>query len=162
MTERSTRELLVRLKNEIPGIALRTTLIVGYPDETEDDFQRLCEFVKESRFHRLGVFTYSKEEGTASAVLEDPIPEEVKNERRARIMEIQKDISREHNESMVGTTMRVLIDAHDGEFFIGRTEWDAPEIDQEVFIQSDRPLTVGTFHHVTITDAMEYDLSATV
>jgi ribosomal protein S12 methylthiotransferase len=162
MTETSTRELLARLKHEIPRIALRTTLIVGYPNETEDDFKRLCDFVREVRFHRLGVFTYSKEEGTASYGLEDPVPEEVKNERLARIMEIQKEISREHNESLVGTTARVLIDSHDGEFFIGRTEWDAPEIDQEVFVHSARPLKTGTFHHVTVTDAMEYDIVAEV
>jgi ribosomal protein S12 methylthiotransferase len=162
MTETSTRELLARLKHEIPRIALRTTLIVGYPNETEDDFKRLCDFVQEVRFHRLGVFTYSKEEGTASYGLEDPVPEEVKNERLARIMEIQKEISREYNESLVGTTARVLIDSHDGEFFIGRTEWDAPEIDQEVFVHSARPLKTGTFHHVTVTDAMEYDIVAEV
>jgi ribosomal protein S12 methylthiotransferase len=162
MTQHSTRDLLFRLKSEIPGVALRTTLIVGYPNETEKDFQLLCDFVREMRFHRLGVFTYSKEEGTASYDLDDSIPEEIKNERQAQIMEIQKDISRDHNESLIGKTLKILIDSHDGEFFIGRTEWDAPEIDQEIFIRSSQLLNAGTFHHGTITDAMEYDLFATV
>jgi len=160
LTERSTRDLLLRLKSDISGIALRTTLIVGYPNETEEDFNALCEFVKEMRFHRLGVFTYSEEEGTAAYILGDPISEEIKLERQAVVMEIQKEISMHHNESLIGKTVRVLIDSHDGEFFIGRTEWDAPEIDQEVFVRSSRILKTGTFHTVTITDAVEYDLFA--
>jgi ribosomal protein S12 methylthiotransferase len=160
LTERSTRDLLLRLKSDISGIALRTTLIVGYPNETEEDFNALCEFVKEMRFHRLGVFTYSEEEGTAAYILGDPISEEIKLERQAAVMEIQKEISMHHNESLIGKTVRVLIDSHDGEFFIGRTEWDAPEIDQEVFVRSSRILKTGTFHTVTITDAVEYDLFA--
>ena len=162
MTERSTRELLQRLKSEIPGLALRTTLIVGYPGETEDDFKRLCDFVREMRFHRLGVFTYSKEEGTSSFELDDSVPEQAKNERQAEIMEIQKDISREQNEALIGKTMKIMIDSRDGEFFMGRTEWDAPEIDQEVFVRSIQPLHAGTFHQGTVTDAIEYDLYATV
>jgi ribosomal protein S12 methylthiotransferase len=162
ITQRSTRDLLLRLKNEIPGVALRTTLIVGYPNETEDDFKTLCDFVKEMQFHRLGVFTYSQEEGTASFELGDLISEDVKKERQAVIMQIQKDISQYHNESLIGKTMKVLIDSQDGEFSMGRTEWDAPEIDQEVFVRSSQPLKAGTFHTVTITDAVEYDLFASV
>ena len=162
MTQRSTRELLLRLKNEIPDVALRTTLIVGYPNETEDDFNTLCDFVKEMQFHRLGVFTYSMEEGTASFELEDLISEETKRERQTVIMQIQKNISKQHNESLIGKTMKVLIDSQDGEFSIGRTEWDAPEIDQEVFVRSSQPLLAGTFHTVAITDAVEYDLFASV
>jgi ribosomal protein S12 methylthiotransferase len=162
LTQRSTRDLLVRLQSDVPGVALRTTLIVGYPNETEDDFKALCEFVKEIRFHRLGVFTYSKEEGTTSFELGDPISEERKQERQSVIMEIQKDISNHHNESLIGKTMKVLIDSHDGEFYMGRTEWDAPEIDQEVFVRSTHPLKSGTFQTVTITDAVEYDLFASV
>jgi ribosomal protein S12 methylthiotransferase len=160
LTERSTRDLLLRLKSDIPGVALRTTLIVGYPNETEEDFNTLCEFVKEMQFHRLGVFTYSKEEGTAAYVLGDPISEEIKLMRQAAVMEIQKEISLHHNESLIGKTVRILIDSHDGEFYIGRTEWDAPEIDQEVFVRSSQILKAGTFHTVTITDAVEYDLFA--
>ena len=112
------------------------------------------------RFHRLGVFTYSKEEGTAAFELDDSISEEIKQERQATVMEIQKDISEHHNESLIGKKVKVLIDSQDGEFFIGRTEWDTPEIDQEVLVRSGRPLNVGTFHSVTITDATEYDLVA--
>jgi ribosomal protein S12 methylthiotransferase len=162
ITGRSTRELLLRLKSEIPDIALRTTLIVGYPNETEDAFKALCDFVREMRFHRLGVFTYSQEDGTASYDLGDPIPEGVKQDRQAVIMEIQKNISKHHNESLIGKTMKTIIDSQEGEFFLGRTEWDAPEIDQEVYVRSSHPLKTGTFHPVTITDAMEYDLFASV
>jgi ribosomal protein S12 methylthiotransferase len=162
ITQRTTRDLLLRLKSEISDVALRTTLIVGYPNETNDDFKMLCDFVKEMRFHRLGVFTYSEEEGTAAFELGDLISEEIKQERQAAIMEIQKDISERHNESLIGTTVKVLIDSQDGEFFIGRTEWDAPEIDQEVFVSSSQTLKAGTFHTVAITDAVEYDLFASV
>lgn len=162
ITGRSTRDLLLRLKTEIPDIALRTTLIVGYPNETEDDFKALCDFVREMHFHRLGVFTYSQEDGTASYDLGDPIPEGVKQDRQAVIMEIQKNISEHHNESLIGKTMKTIIDSQEGEFFLGRTEWDAPEIDQEVYVRSSYPLKTGTFHPVTITDAMEYDLFASV
>ena len=160
ITERSTRDLLLRIKNEISDIALRTTLIVGYPNETENDFKALCDFVKEMRFHRLGVFTYSKEEGTAAFELDDSVSEETKLERQAAIMEIQKNISESYNESLIGKKVKVLIDSQDGEYFIGRTEWDAPEIDQEVFVSSHKPLKAGTFQTVTITDAVEYDLFA--
>jgi ribosomal protein S12 methylthiotransferase len=162
ITERSMRDLLFKIKDRISGVAIRTTLIVGYPNETEDDFQALCEFVKEMRFHRLGVFTYSKEEGTAAFGLGDPVSEEIKRQRQTAIMDIQKDISMRHNESIIGKSVKVLIDSYDGEFFIGRTEWDAPEIDQEVFVSSSQPLTVGTFHTVVVTDAEEYDLFASV
>ncbi|RPI02220.1 MAG: 30S ribosomal protein S12 methylthiotransferase RimO [Ignavibacteriae bacterium] len=160
MTRRSTYELLTRLQRELPGLALRTTLIVGYPGETNEDFTLLYDFVKEMRFHRLGVFTYSQEEGTAAFDLGDPVAEEVKQERQAAIMEAQKEISRQHNESLVGKTLKVLVDGREGEFFVGRTEWDAPEIDQEVFVRSAQPLKAGTFQTVTITDGAEYDLYA--
>ncbi|MGD0035664.1 MAG: 30S ribosomal protein S12 methylthiotransferase RimO [Bacteroidota bacterium] len=160
ITERSTRDLLLRLKSEISDVALRTTLIVGYPNETENDFKALCDFVKEIRFHRLGVFTFSKEEGTAAFELDDSVSEETKLKRQAAIMEIQKNISESYNESLIGKKVKVLIDSQDEEYFIGRTEWDAPEIDQEVFVSSHKPLKAGTFQTVTITDAMEYDLFA--
>jgi ribosomal protein S12 methylthiotransferase len=141
-------------KNEIPGLALRTTLIVGYPNETTDDFKELCDFVEEMRFHRLGVFTYSQEEGTAAFDLRDPIPIEIKQERQATMMELQKVISEQYNESMIGKK--------DDDFFIGRSEWDSPEIDQEVFVRNSEVIKPGTFHHVTITDATEYDLFASI
>jgi ribosomal protein S12 methylthiotransferase len=160
ITQRATRDLLVRLKNEIPGLALRSTLIVGYPHETEEDFRALCDFVREMQFHRLGVFTYSEEEGTAAFGLGDPIAESIKQERLAAIMEIQKEISEHRNESLIGQTVKMVVDSQDGEYFVGRTEWDAPEIDQEVYVRSSKPLERGTFHTVTITDATEYDLFA--
>jgi ribosomal protein S12 methylthiotransferase len=160
ITQHATRDLLVRLKNEIPGLALRSTLIVGYPHETEEDFRALCDFVREMQFHRLGVFTYSEEEGTAAFGLGDPISESVKQERLAAIMEIQKEISERRNESLIGQTVKMVVDSQDGEYFVGRTEWDAPEIDQEVYVRSSQPLERGTFHTVTITDATEYDIVA--
>ena len=162
MTERSTRDLLLRLKSNVPDVALRTTLIVGYPSETEDDFKILCDFVREMRFHRLGVFTFSAEEGTPAYGLGDSISEEVKQERLATVMEIQKEISEHHNKSLIGKKVKILIDSRDGDFFIGRTEWDAPEIDQEVLVRCSQPLKVGTFHEGTITDAVEYDVYASV
>jgi ribosomal protein S12 methylthiotransferase len=160
ITQRATKELLWTIKKEIPDIALRTTLIVGYPTETEDDFKQLCEFVQEMKFHRLGVFMYSQEEGTGAYELGDPIPEKVKQERQEVLMEIQKQISEERNESLVGKTLNVLIDSYDGEHYIGRTEWDAPEVDQEVLVHSDRALIPGQIISATVTDATEYDLFA--
>jgi ribosomal protein S12 methylthiotransferase len=162
VSQKATHELLKKLKNEIPGLALRTTLIVGYPGESENDFKELCDFVEEIRFHRLGVFPYSQEEGTAAFDLGDPVPAEIKQERQAIIMGIQKNISEERNESLIGKTLKVLIDAREEKYFIGRTEWDAPEIDQEVIVHSGQLLNPGTFHSVAITDATEYDLIASI
>jgi ribosomal protein S12 methylthiotransferase len=162
ITQKGTHELLLRLKKEIPNLALRTTLIVGYPDETEDDFKELCDFVEEVKFHRLGVFTYSQEEGTSAYDLGDPIPLEIKQERQSTVMEIQRNISEQHNEALIGRKTKVLIDTQENGLFVGRTEWDAPEIDQEVFVHSKQFLKTGTFHTVTITDATEYDLVASV
>jgi ribosomal protein S12 methylthiotransferase len=160
ITNRAIRELLSEIKSGVPGIGLRTTLIVGYPNETADDFEKLFEFVGEMRFHRLGVFTYSQEEGTFAYDLGDPVPHELKEERRSRIMELQQGISEEHNESLVGSELRVLLDRADGEFFVGRTEWDAPEIDQEVYVTSTRHLAAGEFVDVKVTHFTEYDLFA--
>ncbi len=162
MTQRATKELLWTIKKEIPNIALRTTLIVGYPTETQNDFKQLCEFVEEMKFHRLGVFTYSQEEGTGAYELGDLVPEAVKQERKEALMEIQKQISIERNESLIGQKLKVLVDAYDGEIYGGRTEWDAPEVDQEVLIRSERALLPGQFVSVTVTDATEYDLIADV
>ncbi|MBM4168585.1 MAG: 30S ribosomal protein S12 methylthiotransferase RimO [Ignavibacteria bacterium] len=152
------RRLVQQIQDEVPGIALRTTLIVGYPNETEKDFQQLYDFVEETRFHRLGVFTYSREDGTAADELGDPIPEEVKLERQAAIMQLQTDISEERNRQLLGTEITVLIDRRDGETFVGRTEWDAPEIDQEVYVESDVPLKSGSFYTVQITRSEDHDL----
>jgi len=160
ITNRATRELLATIKTEIPDIALRTTLIVGYPNETERDFQTLCDFVREMGFHRLGVFTYSQEEGTSAEPLGDPIPQEVKEQRRATIMEIQRGISQERNARLVGSTVEIIVDRRENDVAVGRTQWDAPEIDQEVSLQAGGALAVGNFYRVKIVDAVEYDLFA--
>jgi ribosomal protein S12 methylthiotransferase len=162
ITQRTTRELLMHLKAEIPDLAIRTTIIVGYPNETEADFEEMCNFVETMKFHRLGVFTYSQEEGTAAFNLGDPIPQEIKNERQMQLMELQNEISKERNEATIGKTIKVIIDSRDGDYFIGRTDWDAPEIDQEVIIHSDRPLVIGNFYSVTVTNVDEYDLFASM
>lgn len=158
ITSGAIRDLISTMKSEIPDIAIRTTLIVGYPNETEKDFQESLDFVRETRFHRLGVFTYSHEEGTTAANLGDLIPQKVKEERQAAIMALQQEISEERNQEMIGKTVRVLIDRKDDEFFVGRTEWDAPEIDQEVFVASKRELSPGSFVDILINDGTEYDL----
>jgi ribosomal protein S12 methylthiotransferase len=162
ITQRTTRELLMRLKAEIPDLAIRTTIIVGYPNETEADFEEMCNFVETMKFHRLGVFTYSQEEGTAAFNLGDPIPQEIKNERQMQLMELQNEISKERNEATIGKTIKVIIDSRDGDYFIVRTDWDAPEIDQEVIIHSDQPLVIGNFYSVTVTNVDEYDLFASM
>jgi ribosomal protein S12 methylthiotransferase len=159
ITRTETESLIERIRREVPGVTLRTTLLVGYPGETEADFDALCRFVEETRFDRLGVFTYSHEEGTyAYQKLKDNIPVRVKNERAARIMEIQRGISRELNEDRIGLKLTVLIDRKEGEYYVGRTRSDSPEVDGEVMVTSDRELTPGEFVKVLITDAEEYDL----
>jgi ribosomal protein S12 methylthiotransferase len=154
------KKLLLKLKKEIPDLALRTTLIVGYPNETEDDFRALCDFTEEMQFHRLGVFPYSMEEGTGAFAMGDPIPRSVKEERAARIMELQRETSRKQNEALIGRKIRVLIDRQEEGYWIGRTEWDAPEIDQEVIIRTAKKPEIGTFETVTVNGAAEYDLEA--
>ncbi|HTO93164.1 MAG TPA: 30S ribosomal protein S12 methylthiotransferase RimO [Bacteroidota bacterium] len=156
ISRRALVELLGRLRGA--GIALRTTLIVGYPGETEDDFAALEEFVRETRFARLGVFTYSHEEGTAAHALGDPVPPEEKDRRKSVIMEAQREISEARNLSLVGSRVRVLIDRVEEGLGIGRTEHDAPEIDNEVYVTAPGPLMPGTFSDVEIHDATEYDL----
>ena len=161
VTERSTRELLEAIKTGIDQVAIRTTFIVGYPNETEADFQKLYDLVREMKFHRLGVFTYSHEEGTFAEILGDPVPSQVKEERRSALMDLQKQISEDRNEGLVGSRVRILVDRHDGGHAVGRTQWDAPEIDQEVYVKNGDSLKVGNFYDVTIVDAVEYDLYAT-
>lgn len=161
ISSRMTRTLLETIKTAVPGIALRTTLIVGYPGETESDFQLLYNFVGEMRFHRLGVFAYSHEDGTYAYPLGDPIPEKVKEERRDALMNLQKTVSETRNQASVDSRMKVIIDRKEDGVYVGRTEWDAPEIDQEVFVDSIDSLQVGSFCDVQITGAAEYDLYAT-
>jgi ribosomal protein S12 methylthiotransferase len=158
ISRKSLLDLIARIRNAGAEIALRTTLIVGYPGETAEDFALLESFVRETRFSRLGVFTYSREEGTTAYPLGDPVPAEEKERRKGVIMEIQKDISEERNEALVGSKLRVLIDRVEGGVHVGRTEHDAPEIDNEVFVTAPGSLAPGTFSDVEIHDATEYDL----
>ena len=158
MSARSLRDLIAKIRKRVPGVALRTTLIVGYPDEGKKEFEELLSFVRETRFDRLGVFTYSREEGTPAHPLGDPVPVEEKERRRATIMEIQRGISEEKNAALVGTTARVLLDREEGEMFFGRTAMDAPEIDNEVILPAHPRLSPGTFYDVEIVEAYEYDL----
>jgi ribosomal protein S12 methylthiotransferase len=160
ITGKATRQLLETIKSAVPDIALRTTLIVGYPNETEEDFRMLYDFVGDMKFHRLGVFTYSHEDGTSAYPLGDPIPQSVKEERRDQLMNLQQSVSAERNASVVGSRMKVIIDRKEDGAFVGRTEWDAPEIDQEVYVHTKHPLVVGNFYDVEIVDATEYDLTA--
>lgn len=156
-TRAKTLELIQRIRQEVPGLSLRTTLIAGYPGETEDDFAQMLDFVNEVRFDRLGVFTYSHEENTHAYNLVDDVPEEVKQQRQAAIMEAQQDISLELNRHKVGQVLRVLIDREEGDYFAGRTEADSYEVDNEVLVKGSG-LQVGQFYQVRITDAMEFDL----
>ena len=159
-TKAEAMELIGRLRGAIPDLALRTTLLVGYPSETEADFEELLAFVREVRFERLGVFPYSEEEGTWSAEnLRDNVPEEVKQRRAERIMALQNEISLDNNRRRVGRTERVIIDSRQGDWYVGRTQYDSPEVDQEILIPaSERRLLRGHFYDVTVTSAADYDL----
>ncbi len=161
LTKAQTYALCEELRREVPGLALRTTLLVGYPGETEADFEELLEFVQKMRFERLGVFPYSEEEGTYSAnSLQDDVPDEVKQERVARIMELQQEISLEQNQTRVGRIEEAIIDRREGDFWVGRTQFDSPEVDTELLISSDKPLKTGHIYPVQITGAEAYDLYA--
>lgn len=161
-TRAKTDALLARIRKAVPGIAIRTTLIVGYPGETETHFQELCDWVREQKFDRLGVFTYSHEEQTHAHQLEDDVPEEVKQHRANEIMEIQSEISSAKNEALVGKNLEVIIDRIEGDFFVGRTIYDSPEVDNEVLIAvpEDSHLPIGSYANVQITGADTYDLFA--
>ncbi len=154
-----TYALIEKLRREVPGIALRTTLLVGYPGESEADFAELLEFVEKVRFERLGVFPYSEEEGTYSAEhLRDDVPEEVKRRRVDAVMALQNRISRENNLRRVGCIEEAIVDRREGAFLVGRTRCDSPEVDTEILIETDRELAPGTFLRVIVTDADDYDL----
>lgn len=159
-TKAEAVELIQKLRARIPDLTLRTTMLVGYPGETEADFEELCDFVREVRFERLGVFPYSEEEGTHSAEkLMDDVPEEVKQARVDRLMAIQQRVSAELNRERVGRTMRVVVDGRQGDFYVARSEYDSPEVDQEILIPADgKRLFKGRFYDVMITDAEDYDL----
>lgn len=162
ITKQQTVELMERLRREIPDIAIRTTLLTGFPGETEQDFEELVEFVKEQRFDRLGVFAYSEEEGTPSAKMEDDVPQEEKERRVEQIMMLQSVIAEQKNEERVGKTTKVIIDSREGDFWVGRTQYDSPEVDQEVLIEATEELEdvleEGSFHMIEIIGVEGYDL----
>ena len=158
-TQEKTTKLLKKFREAVPKMAIRTTLIVGYPGETEEDFQALKDFVKAMRFDRLGCFTYSHEENTTAYELADDVPEEVKLQRANEIMELQSQISWELNQKKVGKTFRCLIDRKEGNYFVGRTEYDSPDVDNEVLIDAKKHyVKIGDFTDVKITEAADYDL----
>ena len=158
-TQEKTTKLLKKFREAMPEMAIRTTLIVGYPGETQADFEALKSFVKEMRFDRLGCFTYSHEENTTAYDLEDDVPEEVKLARANEIMEIQSQISWELNQEKIGKTFRCLIDRKEGNYFVGRTEYDSPDVDNEVLIDAKKHyVKTGDFVEVKIIDATDYDL----
>lgn len=159
-TKAQTYELIRRIREEVPGIHLRTTMLIGHPGETEEDIDELKEFLRFARFERLGAFTYSHEESTyAHKHYQDDIPEEVKQQRMDEIMSLQQEISTEINQAKVGSTMKVIIDKRDRDYFVGRTEFDSPEVDPEVLIPVDtKGVKVGEFYQAEIVDAAEFDL----
>ncbi len=163
ITKQKTYELMDAIRQEVPGIAVRTTLITGYPGETQEDFEELKEWVIKNRFDRLGCFTYSHEENTHAFNFEDDVPQEVKEQRAADIMEIQQQISYELNQEKVGKTLRVLFDRKEGDYFIGRTEYDSPEVDNEVLVDAkSQYVRIGDFANVKIDSATDFDLFGTV
>jgi ribosomal protein S12 methylthiotransferase len=165
MKRQITKEEIVTLihaiRNAVPGIAIRTTMLVGFPGETEAEFNELCDFIEEQKFDRVGVFTYSHEEGTSGYALEDDVPEEVKAERASVLMEIQSKISQELNLAKLGNVYDVLVDRKEGNYYVARTEFDSPEVDNEVLIDASKHyLRIGEYASVRITDAEEFDLYA--
>ena len=163
VTKEETYELVRRLREEVPGIHIRTTLMVGFPGETDEDFEELKAFVKWARFERMGAFAYSEEEGTYSAEhYQDDVPEEVKLARLDKLMHIQQNISAELEAEKIGQTLKVIIDRQEGDYYVGRTEFCSPEVDPEVLIPvAERRLTIGAFYDVQITDSEEFDLYGT-
>ena len=154
-----TLELLARLRREVPGIHIRTTLMVGFPGEGEQEFEELMDFTREARFERMGAFAYSEEAGTwAAEHLSDDIPQEVKQERLQQLMARQEDISMEIQEQKVGQTLKVIVDREEEDYYVGRTQWDSPEVDPEVLISKEKPLSIGDFVQVHITQALPFEL----
>lgn len=164
ITREKTDELIQKIREKVPEIAIRTTLIAGHPGETENDFNEMIDFVQKNKFDRLGVFTYSHEENTFSGTLNDNIPQEIKDERASTIMEIQQDISFELNKNKIGKTYKVLFDRVEGNYFVGRTEFDSPEVDNEVLVERNKNtfIRIGDFANVKITDCTDFDLFGTL
>ncbi len=159
ITRAETTSLIEAARVQVPGIAIRTTILVGFPGETEEEFKELCDFIEEMRFERVGVFQYSHEEGTIAHDVEDDVPAEVKADRANRLMEIQREISAEKNNAKIGQTLRVLFDRKEGGYFVGRTEADSPEVDNEVLVDAKKfYVRLGDFANIKIVDAAEYDL----
>ena len=164
ITKQETLDLVAAFRREVPGITLRTTLMVGFPGETDEDFEELMDFVRTVRFDRMGAFAYSEEEGTYAADnYEDNVPAEVKQARLDRLMALQEEISAELLAEKVGQTFRIVVDRKEGDYYIGRTEYDSPEVDCEVLIRAtDRPLEIGSFYNAKVTSAEEFDLYAEI
>lgn len=161
ITKEETLALIRTIREKVPGIHIRTTLMVGFPGETEEAFNELKEFVREAKFERMGAFAYCEEDGTYAAKnFSDSIPQEVKESRLEEIMTIQEDVALESNQSKIGKTMTVVIDREEPDYFVGRTEFDSPEVDPEVLIDKDDRLTVGNFYDVEITEALPFELMA--
>lgn len=161
ITRTETEKLLDTIRERVPGVAIRTTMLVGFPGETDEEFENLLEFVREQQFERMGVFAYSHEEGTAAYQMEDDVPEQVKVDRVNRLMEIQRGISNQKNQQRLGARMRVLVDRKEGDFYFGRSEFDSPEVDNEILISGEHHVRIGDFVNVEIYDALEYDLYGT-
>ena len=163
VTKEETYELIRKMREEVPGITIRTTLMVGFPGETEEDFEELKAFVKWARFERMGAFAYSEEEGTYSEkYYDDDVPEEVKQQRLDKLMRIQQNISAELEAEKIGQTLKVIIDRREGDYYVGRTEYCSPEVDPEVLIPTaERELAIGEFYDVKITDSEEFDIYGT-
>ena len=158
-----TRALLQRIRREVPGIHIRTTLMVGFPGETDAAFERLIDFVREEKFERMGAFAYCEEEDTRAAKeFTDDIPEDVKQARLDRLMALQEQVALESNLSKVGQTMRVVIDSETDDYYVGRSEFDSPEVDPEVLVEKTAELQIGEFYNVTINKALPFELIATI
>ncbi len=162
ITADETRQLLAEIRRRVPGIHIRTTLMVGFPGEGEQEFEELMEFAKEQRFERMGAFAYCEEDDTyAARTFNDDIPQEVKNDRLARLMGLQESIALELNQAKVGQTIEVVVDSEEDDYYVGRSQYDSPEVDPEVLIKKTRPLNIGQWLNVTITDALPFELIAT-
>ena len=162
VTKEQTYALINKIREEVPGIHLRTTLMVGFPGETDEDYQELLDFTRWARFERMGAFAYSEEDGTYSAQhYQDDVPADIKQARLDRLMRVQQNISAEIEAAKIGQTLRVIIDRQEGDWYVGRSEFCSPEVDPEVLIPIDEQLTIGSFYDVKVTDAEEFDLYAT-